>query len=262
MDGRRSGPIVWHPASYQRSARTTRKVRLRRSCCSRSRRGRECCHHSWVGGSISSRSPWASSRLKGLPGGGRGGTGGAGPWPQAEITGCAEAEGGDRRSGIEFGLVVGVPAHGIAAVAIAIEQQGVEAPAGELLERQAQLSGGRRPGLDHIAQPAVAVAAAGIGHPAGEPRQRMAAAEKRDRLLLPGHLGLQRRQQLGRPGRGQPGRPVAQPQARALQFSHRLPPAGPRATVPPARAGRQRGRPTAAGGHAGGSPHPRAGPDH
>jgi hypothetical protein len=49
--------------------------------------------------------------------------------PKAEITGHAKAEGGDRCLIVEFRLVVGMPAHAIGSIAVAIEQQAVEAHA-------------------------------------------------------------------------------------------------------------------------------------
>lgn len=42
------------------------------------------------------------------------------------MTGGSQADGGNRGSGAKAGFVVGMPAHGVAAVAIEIEQHGIE----------------------------------------------------------------------------------------------------------------------------------------
>jgi len=106
-----------------------------------------------------------------------------GPGPEAQGSGHAEAEGGDRGLIVEFGFVVSVPAHAIGAAAVAVEQEAVEAHPQLLLQPIAQLAQRGRPGRHALNQAAVAVGAARIRHPAGESRRGVAPA-------VNGHLGL------------------------------------------------------------------------
>jgi hypothetical protein len=59
-------------------------------------------------------------------------------WPKTEITGDAKAEGGDGCLNVELRFVVGMPAHAIRAIAVAIEEQTVEAHAELLVEELAK----------------------------------------------------------------------------------------------------------------------------
>jgi hypothetical protein len=113
--------------------------------------------------------------------------------PKAKISGHAKAEGGDRCLNVEFRLVVGMPAHAISAIAVAIEQQAVEAHAELLLQELAEQRELIGPGMDALLEAAVAVGAARISHPAGEPGRAVLLAVHRDQGLLPGqsaHQGM------------------------------------------------------------------------
>jgi len=111
--------------------------------------------------------------------------------PKAQVTGHTKAEGGDGCLHVEFGLVVGMPAHAIRAIAVAIEQQAVEAHAELLLQKLAQQQELLGPGMDALLQAAVAIGAARIGHPTGEPRRGVLLAVHRDQRLLPGQPAAQ-----------------------------------------------------------------------
>jgi hypothetical protein len=139
-------------------------------------------------------------------------------WPKAEITGDAKAEGGDGCVNVEFGFVVGMPAHAIRSIAVAIEEQAVEAHTKLLLEELAQQRELLGPGMDALLQTAVAVGAAGISHPTGEPGRAVLLAIHRDQGLLPGQAaaqGLPKVLGVEAPLL-QPSRSVAQLKARSL----------------------------------------------
>ena len=138
--------------------------------------------------------------------------------PKAEITGHAKAQGGDGCVNVEFRFVVGMPAHAIRSIAVAIEQQAVEAHSELLVEELAQQRELLGPGMDALLQAAVAVGAAGISHPTGEPGRAVLLAIHRDQGLLPGQAaGQSLPKVLGvQAPLLQPGRSVAQLQARSL----------------------------------------------
>jgi hypothetical protein len=138
--------------------------------------------------------------------------------PKAKISGHAKAEGGDRCLNVEFGLVVCMPAHSISAIAVAIEQQAVEAHAELLLQELAKQRELLGPGMDALMEAAIAVGAARIRHPAGEPGCAVLLAIHHDQGLFPcqsTHQGVPKvlgvETLLLQPGRG-----VAQQQTRAL----------------------------------------------
>jgi len=131
-------------------------------------------------------------------------------WFEPKAAGGPQAQRGDRCGGIKFGLVIGMPAHPIAAIAVEVEQNRVEARAPQGAQPFPQGQNCVAPGLGDLAGAAVAVVATGIRHPAGEPGQGVATAEQPNRLLLPGHL-VQQVLQAG-VGFRQPARPMAQPQ--------------------------------------------------
>ena len=106
-------------------------------------------------------------------------------WPEAQITGNAEAEGGNRGLIVELSFVVGVPTHAIGTIAVAVQQQAVEAHPKLLLKQLPQPLKIFGPRVDHLLEPAVAVSAAWISHPAGEPRRAVLLAINGDQRLLP-----------------------------------------------------------------------------
>ena len=140
------------------------------------------------------------------------------PRPKAQIPGNAEAEGGDGGLIVELGFVVGMPAHAVSTVAVAVQQQAVEIRPQVLVEQTAQPQGFWGPRVDRLLQAAIAVIAAAIGHPAGEPRGAVLLAIHRDQRLLPGQTGDQGSPELLRvePLLLQPGLAMAQLQARTL----------------------------------------------
>lgn len=85
---------------------------------------------------------------------------------EAEGARHPEAEGGDRMIGGQFAFVIGVPAHAVRTMAIAVQQQAVEAPAEPLAQLLAQGGEGVCPGQGIVTMAAVAVGAVGIAIPA------------------------------------------------------------------------------------------------
>lgn len=152
------------------------------------------------------------------PGGGLVGAG-----AEAQGAAGAEAEGGDRRLGHQLRLVIGVPAHGVIAIAVAVGENGIEGTAQMGLQQGAQALQGRSPREGLVLLAAVAVGATGISKPAAEPGGGVLAAVEAQQGLLPGQ-GLA---QVGLEGLGcqiggwgnlqEPGGPVAQGKARGLQ---------------------------------------------
>jgi len=107
-------------------------------------------------------------------------------WAKAKIPRHAEAEGGDRRLIVEFRFVIGMPAHAISAVAVAVQQQAVEAHPQLIQQQLTQLAELGCPGMNGLLQAAVAVGAARVCHPAGESwRAVLFAVHSHQRLLPP-----------------------------------------------------------------------------
>src|SRR5690606_21247849 len=88
---------------------------------------------------------------------------------QDEVAHRAQAQRGDQRLRPQFRLVVAVPAHGVAAVAVEVGQHAVEWPAQLVLQAAPQGLQRRGPGPRYEAAARIAVDRVRVADPAAEP---------------------------------------------------------------------------------------------
>ena len=107
---------------------------------------------------------------------------------EVEMPFSAQADGGNNGVVAQFGLVVAVPAHAVAAVAVKVEQDAVVAGGGGLLNGCPNRREGRCPGFRLHADVGVGIDGAGVAMPCDEAGNGMFLAEKLDSVLAPGGI--------------------------------------------------------------------------
>ena len=136
---------------------------------------------------------------------------------QVEAPGSTKIERGNQRIAPQLGFVVTVPAHGVLAIAVIVEQHAVQRLPRHRLNLRANLCQQGCPGQRLVQQAGIAIAGLGIAIPGHQAWHRIVAAVKEDLRLLPRRLGQQLRQPLVGTARIQPVRAVIQLGIRQLQ---------------------------------------------
>ena len=113
---------------------------------------------------------------------------------EIEAPAAAQIERGDQRIAPQLRLGITVPAHGVLAIAVMVEQYGIERLADLLHDTLANFVEQRCPGQRFVHFPGIAITRPGVAVPGGQPWRAVVTPMNEQLRLLPGRLLNQRMQ--------------------------------------------------------------------
>jgi hypothetical protein len=107
----------------------------------------------------------------------------------------SQAQRGDQRPLAQLRLVVAVPAHAVATIAVSVEQHAVESTLASLLQPFTQRQQRLQPRMRHEIRAGITIERACIAHPAAQPRRIHPAPEHAQAMDFPRYPVVQSEQQ-------------------------------------------------------------------